>query len=110
MNRIPEAQINMTAVCDLGSRIVGALSANAIVVKANNPSYISLINMECTYTRDDLRFNTELILESSCNIIESSSAIWLCVRGMSNAIEHMTGCEHQDCHLESEQNAIVLPS
>ena len=107
---MPEAQTNMTAVCDLGSWIVGALRANAIVVKANNPSYISLVNKEFTYTRDDLRFDTELILESSCNIIESSSTIWLCVRGMSNAIEHMTGCEHQDCHLESEQNTIVLPS
>ena len=114
----------MTILCAVGSRIVGALSAKAIVVNANKPSTLSLVSKtqndgrrkrrkkktteeaegdgrEDTYSCDDLSFNTELILKASCDIIESSSAIRLCIWSMSNRVKHMPRCEQQDCNLQS---------
>ena len=56
-------------------------------------------NEQHTYTGNDLRFDTELILEATRNIIEAASTIWLCIRSVSNAVEHMSRCEHQDSNL-----------
>lgn len=47
---------------------------------------------------NDLRFKTELVLESSSEVRNSTVAISSDVRDLANVIEHVAACEKQNGH------------
>ena len=89
--------------------MAGAFSRRAIVVNANIPSIVKSNPKKAGYTDtcNNLSLNAKLILKAACNIVKPSATIWLCIRSVSNRIEHMTRDEHQDENLESKFGDIL---
>ena len=83
----------------VGSRIVGALIARATVTNASIPSIVSVPKRERTESRNNLCFNTVLVLESAGDVTESTSSVGLRIRRMSDTIKHVSRGKHQNCNL-----------